>query len=216
MDTFRAEIGKASGDMAAGKKEEAKKVLENLFERFPDKKSLYGDAVNIYLAGKMFEEAKAVFDLYKGKFGEDLRSDFSLAEIEREQDEYECAAKSYDNAAVKVFKRMSAWERGRLSGLPMIFPVKEIRLSQDGIVLSKGRREYRYAWSDIQDAFITSRKGYRGYAFSEAIIRTLHLRTRDQTFKIGVSANFPDFKHNEILLEELKKRITLREDKKSR
>ena len=201
--------------MAAGKKEEAKRILENLFNNFSDKKSLYGDAVSIYLVGNMFDDAKAVFHLYKSKFGEELQSDFSLADIEQEENKYVSSVRTYDSAAVKVFRRMSAFERGRLSNLPMLLPVKEIRLSRDKIVLRKGGREYHYLWPEIQDAFITRREGSKGYLFGEEIIRTLHLRTKDQTFKIDVSANFPDFKDNEVLLEEMQKRIALREEKKS-
>jgi hypothetical protein len=215
MKSLRTALGDADDSMAAGDKQAAKAILDNLFERFPHKKTLYGHAINIYLAGKMFDEAKRVFSLYKTKFGVDLHyTDFSPAEITREQNEYESATKAYDNAGVKVFRRMSAWERGRLSGLPVIFPVKEIRLSRDEIVLKKPNREYRFSWHEIDDAFITTRKGYRGYAFSEPLIKTLHLKTRDRTFKIDVSSNYPDFKHNEILLKELRKRITLREEKK--
>jgi len=215
MDALRAEIRKANDYMAAGKKEEAKRVLETLFKNFPDNKNLYGDAVSIYLVGKMFDDAKAVFHLYKSKFGEDLRSDFSLADIDQEKTKYAAIVRSYDSAVVKVFKRMSAFDRGRLSNLPMVFPVKEIRLSLDEIVLRKGGREYHYPWTEILDAFITSREGHKGYLFSEDIIRTLYLRTKDRTFKIDVSANFPDFKDNEILLGELRKQIALREEKKS-
>lgn len=211
---LRKEIRKAGDCIVVGEKQEAKRILDNLFERFADKKTLYGDAVNIYLAGKMFDEAKAIFHLYKDKFGEDLHSDFSLADIEQEQNGYITAAKGYESASVKVFKRMSAFERGRLSNLPMISPIKEIRLSQDEIILIKGRKEYRHAWSDIQDAFITSRAGYKGARFGENVIRTLNLKAPDRTFKIDVSSNYPDFKHNEILLKELRKRITLREEKK--
>lgn len=211
--TLRKEIQKAADYMAVGEKKEVERILENLLRRFADKKYLYNDAVNIYMIGKMFDEAKAVFHLYKDKFGEDLHSDFTLADVAEEQNRYIDATKGYERASVKVFKRMSAFERGRLSNLPVIIPVKEIRLSQDEIILRKGRREYRYGWSDIQDAFITSRAGHKGARFAEDVIRTLNLKTPDRTFKIDVSSKYPDFKHNEILLKELTKRLTLREEK---
>jgi len=213
--TLRKEIRKAADYMAVGEKQEAKRILENLLQRFADKKYLYNDAVNIYVVGKMFDEAKAVFHLYKNKFGEDLHSDFTLADIAQEKNGYIDATKGYESASVKVFKRMSAFERGRLSNLPMITPVKEIRLSQDAIILKKGRSEYQYAWSDIQDAVITSRAGHKGARFAEDVIRTLNLKTPDRTFKIDVSSKYPDFKHSEILLKELRKRIALREEKNS-
>jgi hypothetical protein len=211
LDTFSSEIRKANDLMARGDKQEAKRVLDRLFETSPEKKGLYGDAVNIYLAGKMFDEAKAVFARYKSRFGEDLRSDVELSDIEREQNEY--AARRSDSAPIRTFRRMSAFQRGRLSNLPMIFPVKEIKVSQEEIVLRKCMKEYHYAWPDIQDAFITSRDGYKGYLFSEDVIKTLNLRTKDRTFRIDVSANFPDFTDTDLLLEELRKRIVLREEK---
>jgi hypothetical protein len=229
MKGVKSEIRKADDAMTAGDEAAARAILENLFERFPNEKSLYGHAINIYLAGKMFDEAKGVFSLYQRKFGTDLRDgDFSLDEIIREQNEFESAASAYEEAEVKVFRRMSVWERGRASGLSFgdwfsgvpfgdwssFFPVKEIQLSQDGIVLKRGNHEYRFAWSDIQDASITTRRGYKGSPFSEPFIRTLHRKTAEQTFNIDVSANYPDFKYNALLLKELEKRVTLREDKR--
>jgi hypothetical protein len=211
-DTSRTAIRTANDHVAAGRKEEAKRILQELFERQPGEKRLYADAVNIYLAARMFEEAKAVFDVYKKRFGEELRTDFDLADIEREQNSYVTAAKTYQSTPVKIFKRMSAFERGRLSNLPTFFPVREIRLSDDEIVLKKGGKEYHYTWSDIHDAFITKRKGYKGYVFGEEVIRTLNLRTKDRIFQIDVSTKFPDLKDTEILLDELRKKITLRDD----
>jgi len=210
--SWKTPLRKASDCMAAGEKEEAKRIIEDLLQRFADKKHLYADAVNIYLFGKMFDEARAVFELYQNKFGANLHSDFSLAEIEGERRALEDATKSYESVSEKVFRRMSAFERGRLTNLPMIIPVKEIRLSKDEIILKKGNREYRYKWSDIQDAVITSRAGHKGARFAEDVIRTLRLKTPDRTFKVDVSSKYPDFRHNEILLKELRKRITLREE----
>jgi hypothetical protein len=197
--------------MMAGKKEAAKKVLEHLFARLPENETIYADAVNIYMAGHCFNEAKAIFQLYKSRFGSDLRTDFSLADIEREESKHNTTEKAYDSSAVKVFKRMSPFERGRISHHPMIFPVKEIRISNDEIVLRQGWHEYHYAWSEIQEVFITTRRGYKGYQFSDDFIRTLNLRTRDRTFRIDVSVNFPDFRNSQVLLKELSSKIKVRE-----
>jgi hypothetical protein len=218
MESVKAELRKAEDYMSLGDRDAAKAVIEDLFERFPYERSLYGAAANIYLAGKMFEEAKQVFTLYKNRLGKDLPADFSLDEITREQNERESAARSYESREVKVFKRMSAWERGRVSrsalaNLSSIFPVKEIRISPTEIVLKKQNRDYHFAWSEIQDAFITKRKGYKGARFSEPFIKTLHIKTKDLTFEIDVSEIYPDFKHSDLLLKELQKRIPLREDK---
>jgi hypothetical protein len=108
------------------------------------------------------QSQKTVFEHYQNKFGANLHSDFSLAEIDGERRAFEGATKSYESTSEKVFRPMSAFERGRLTYLPMIIPVKEIRLSKDKIILKKGNREHRYKWSDFEDAFITSRAGHKG------------------------------------------------------
>ncbi|HEY1371531.1 MAG TPA: hypothetical protein VGH50_03615 [Candidatus Binatia bacterium] len=217
MADIKAELSKAEDYMTAGDLEAASALIQNLLHRFPKSESLYGEVVNIYLAGKMFDEAKEVFSRYKSEFGEDLHADFSLEEIAREQKEDECTATTYEKTGVKVFRRMSAWQRGRASGLAFtgwssIFPVKEIRLSAREIVLKKGNREYHFAWPEIEDTYITKRKGYKGAPFSEPIIKTLHFKTKDRTFEIDVSEIYPDFKNSDLLLEELRKHIPLREE----
>ena len=55
------------------------------------------------------------------------------------------------------------------------------------------------------------RKGYTGYQFSDDIVRTLVLKTRDQSFKINVSTNFPDFEGSDMLVNELRQHIEVRE-----
>ena len=98
MKSFRTAINEADDCMAAGNKEAAKAALQDVLERFPHEKSVYGDTINIYLVGKMFDEAREVFSLYKNRFGKDLRyTDFTLDDITREQNEYESGAKNYDD-----------------------------------------------------------------------------------------------------------------------
>ena len=117
------------------------------------------------------------------------------------------ANQEYDAADIRVFKRLSAYERGRLSNLPRLLPMNEIRISSEMIVLRKGKREYKYAWSDVKDAFITARKGYKGALFGEDIVRTFHLITKDRKFAFDVSKKFPDFRNSERLLIELRTAI---------
>ena len=47
--------------------------------------------------------------------------------------------------------------------------------------------------------------------FSDDIVRTLVLKTRDQSFKINVSANFPDFEGSDLLVNELRQHLEVRE-----
>ena len=46
--TLKKDMQKAADYMAVGKKEEAKRTIENLLQRFADRKHLYNDAVNIF------------------------------------------------------------------------------------------------------------------------------------------------------------------------
>jgi hypothetical protein len=208
----RKELREANAFMMAGNKNAAKKSLETLLVKFGHDKTIYADVVNIYLAGQLFKEAQAVFEAYANRFGGTLSADFTVSDIQREQAKYENAASSYAATPVKLFRRMSIVERGRVSHRPTIFPIREIRISDDGLVLRKRRNEYRYTWSDILGAYITNRRGYKGYLFSDDIIRTLHFRTADAIFKIDVSAKFPDFKDTPLLLEELARRLVLRQE----
>ena len=200
--------------MAVGKKEEARLNLQKVLARYPDEKGVYEDAVNIYLLGKLFDEAIAVFGLYKERFKQDLHTDFSLKEIEKEKEHYESAAERYQSQKNKVFTRMSVFERGKFSNLPMIPPVKEVALSAEGITIKKGGKDYQYRWTEINDAFVTSREGYKGSYFSENIYKTLHIQAGGRTFKVDISAYFPDLKDSDIFVQELEKYINVREEKK--
>lgn len=211
MRPSEAEICKANDHVAAGRAVEAKAILRLTLNRYPEEKGLYHDAVNIYLAGKMFEEAIEVFGLYKKRFGEELRTDYTLEDINKEKAEYQKRVRQYDAGKTKVFTRMSIYERGRLSNLPMIFPVREITMSPEGIILKKGKREFRYQWPEVVDVRIEQRKGHKGYFLGEDVVRTLLIRTGDRTFKIDISARFPDFKDSEILLRELQRYKMVRE-----
>ena len=205
------EIRKANEIMARGKKDEAKSVLQSLLQGFPKDQNLYQDAVNIYMAGKMYEEAKTMFALYERETGQNLHADFTLDGIVREQIEHETLSRGYAKADTKIFKRMSFSERGRFSQNPSLFPIREIRITREDFLIMKGRREYRFRWPEILDARIILRKGYKGYQFSDDIVRTLVLKTRDQSFKINVSANFPDFEGSDMLVNELRQHLEVLE-----
>lgn len=211
MRSSEAGIRKANECMAAGKVEEAKLALQSILHSFPAEKGIYHDAVNIYLAGKLFDEAIAVFGLYKEKFGEDLHTDFTLEEIQREKKLHDSATRYYESAKAKVFRRMSIFARGRFSNLPMVFPVKEIAVSSDGIAFKKGGQEYRYRWTEINNVYIRSREGYKGYFLGEDVIRTLHIEAHGRTFRIDISTKYPDFKDSDILVQELGKHFDLKE-----
>jgi tetratricopeptide (TPR) repeat protein len=213
MRSSEADIRKANECMAAGKKEEARLSLQKVLARYPDEKGVYEDAVNIYLLGKLFDEAIAVFGLYRERFKQNLHTDFSLKEIEKEKEQYESAARRWHSEENKVFKRMSIFERGHFSNLPMISPVKEVALSTEGITLKKGGKD-QYRWMEINDAFVTSREGYKGYFLGEDTYRTLHIQAGNQTFNIDISEKFPDLKDSGMFVQELEKYISIRTKEK--
>ena len=111
------------------------------------------------------------------------------------------------------FRRMTASERGRLSARPSLFPIKEIITFDDHIELHKRRKTYSIRWDQIQEVIIENRKGHAGYVFSEPIIRTLKIKTKNNLFCFDVSTNFPDFAKSGELVKEIKRHIVVNEGK---
>jgi len=58
---------------------------------------------------------------------------------------------------------------------------------------------------------MTRREGYKGYVFGEPVIWTLQLGTPDRWFRFDLSSRFPDFRNNDLLVQEIKKRIAIKE-----
>jgi len=79
------EIDEADELMKKGQKEEAHILLQSLIVKDWDDEGLYCDAVAIYLDGKMYPEAKKLFDQFKDRTQQDLRSNFTLEEIEKRE-----------------------------------------------------------------------------------------------------------------------------------
>ena len=101
-----SDLDKADELMKEGKKEEAKLLITRVLQANPTNRSVYGDAVNIYLYGKRYSEAKEVFELYKQRTGKELTNvDFALEDIEQEEKEVRGTFEKYQHEKVKVFKR---------------------------------------------------------------------------------------------------------------
>jgi hypothetical protein len=196
-------IDKADRLMKEEKQDEAKALLVGLLQEHPNKKGYYEDAVNIYLYGNMYQEAKDIFRLYKERFNQELRSDFSLEAIEKEEKEFIEEAKLYQGSDVKVFKP--------------IYPIfgraiRGIKIYHDKIVIKHFFTEYSYAWSEISEALIKKCEGEL-VGGGKYVQKRLELKTPNKSFRFNVDNGMPDFKHSDILLQELKKHIEIREDK---
>lgn len=208
-------IEKADSLMQEGKKEEAKQLLMDLLQKNPTKKSFYADAVNIYLAGDMFAEAKDIFELYKQKTGKKLtKVDFTLDDIENLENDQIRENKQYGFAKVKIFKHKPFWGRWYFSNYFTLFPVKEIKIDNDKIILKIRFKEYHYRWNNITSASIVKRKAGKYAAVWENYVQQLFiLETFDRTFKFDVSPLYPIFKNTNILVKELKKYLNVKEGK---
>jgi hypothetical protein len=198
--------------MQQGKKELARDILREMLQRTPKKAIYYKDAVNIYMLGNMYKEAIETIADYEVSFGKKFKGDFTLEDIRHEQNEHLTAQKDYQQGGAKIFSRMSIKERGHFSNFFTFFPLKEIQIYNDRLVLKKCSREYSYPWNDI-NARIVEKTAYKGYgrgSFAKFVQRLLVIKATDKTFKFDVSGQFPDFKHNDILLDELKKHLDLK------
>ena len=191
-------IRKADELVKEGKLEDAKEVLMQALRGHSQQKSFYQDAVSIFLYAQMYSDAKQVFELYKDQTGKQLKGDFSLEEIEGlAQSESVNLAEGYPNG--KLFKRMSFWQglhEGR--SLLRFFPINEIRIYPDKIILYKVGVEHGYQWSEITKVSLTRKPVQTGDV--SFLRKSLYLRVRKEVFKEDLSA----FHNSELLIQELK------------
>jgi hypothetical protein len=214
QNTLIKELTKANELMEAGEKEKAYQTLQLLLANYPNEKRAYQDAVSIYLLGEMYEEAKKVFDLYKARTGQELNTDYSYNEIEEEQSNRAALATKLATVPTKIFRRMGIRERGHFSNYPTLWPVKEIVITNDGIALRKGAKNFKFKWQDISSAVILKRRKEKAYgkgATTEFLQKLFELRVAGMTFRFDVSSNFPDFKYPDLLVAELRKHLKLEE-----
>jgi hypothetical protein len=200
--------------MRGGKKELARDLLQEVLRKNPKKVIFYKDTVNIYMLGNMYKEAMETIANYETAFGRSFKGDFTLEDVQREQEEYLTTQKDRQQSGAKIFRRMSIKERGHFSNDFTLFPLEEIKIYNDRLVLKKRSKEYSFSWKDVEARIIrrAASKGYGRGSFAKFVQRLLVLKTPDKTFKFDVSGQFPDFRHNDILLDELKKRLDLKEE----
>jgi len=205
-----SDIEKADQLIKDGKNELARDVLKEGLRKNPGKPIYYEDAVNIFMLGKMYTEAIETIRAYEIAFGRTFRGDFALEDIERERDELSRARKAQQQGSPRIFRRMSIRERGHFSNYFTLFPIREIEIHTDCLRLQRGSKSFSYPWRDVS-ARIESKVSYKAYGRSSAKFtqRLLVFTVRDKLFKCDVSNQFPDFKHSDLLLEELTKHIDI-------
>lgn len=118
----------------------------------------------------------------------------------------------------QVFKRLTFVQRGHITNYPTFFPVMEIGICSGGIIFKRRLKEYKYTWPEIQSVFIETGKSFKSYggAGGDFMQRVLVIRTSNHKFAFDISSNFPDFKNGKLIVEELKKRLEIKQVKRSR
>jgi tetratricopeptide (TPR) repeat protein len=97
-------IERANKLIQEGAKEEAHQLLQSVLQENPHNNTIYADVVNIYLQGEMYQEAKDVFARYKQNTGRELRTDFSLSDIEEEEKRHQQLDIHVKRREKKVYK----------------------------------------------------------------------------------------------------------------
>ncbi len=199
----------ASELMQQEKKNEAKTIIEELLKKYPMDEETYVDAVNIYLEGGMYVEAKNIFKMYFEKTGNNLKNtDFTLADIEQEEKENEAKLREIESQSTIVFTRSSILERGTLvSSHFTLFPVRRIEIDNDKIVLIKGFKTYCYKWSEILNVTV-KRKRLVGARWG-GLIKLMIIKSKDKSFKFDVSETCSDFKNSNALIEALREHLKI-------
>lgn len=193
----------------SGKADQACARIDEILERRASDYNHYSDLVSILLEIPDYERAKRVFACYLSETGKELVSDYSLEDIEKEEREHADAALAYEKQEPKVFTRMTIWQRGRLSSVFSLNPVTRIDISTDALTIKKryssGKKHH---WNEIKAAAVVNKpvSHARGGKY---LRRTLQISTNNDDYEIDVSVGAADFKHESIMLSELRKHIVI-------
>ena len=118
-------------------------------------------------------------------------------------------------AETLLFKRTSFRERGGFSNHVTFFPVREIEITKQFVVLKVGSTRFRYKWSEIKSAVLKHSTVWRGrgrYAQVKIKTRLFILVAPGKTFKFDLSKQFSDFKDKNKLLDELTRHLNVVEE----
>lgn len=205
MNNARDLLHSAETCVNNGELDQAQSLIEEAISIKPIEKSIFADAVNILLNADLYNKAKSLFEIYRKETGLNLVSDYSYEEIiEMERDSRLIV--SVDKPV--RFRRMSIRERGHFSNIFMLWPVKEIEISDANFSITQGGKTYKFDWNQVSSARIVIRDRYKSYGTGTAAKftqKTFMLIVANKEFKFDVSTNFPDFKNNDQLLNLLMK-----------
>jgi hypothetical protein len=203
--------------MKDGRRTEAKEILEEVLSTFPSYLEAHQVAVGIYVLGRMYGEAKAVLARYKEATSEDLPidTDFDLEHIEQEEQAVEAERERYRRSGSRVFHRIPLKERLRRyefvgdDAFLSLIPIREIEVRGDQIVLRRGRKEFAYLWSELQDPVIVKKfiEG-RPMDYMRHIFRA---RTPGGMIRFSLTPAYPVYENWEELAASLRKYLPVRE-----
>jgi hypothetical protein len=208
---------KANSLIRKDKYDEAKLLISDLINKYPTDNGLYVDAVNIYLEGGLYGDAKYLFKKYNEETGNNLKNvDFTLEEIEQEELQDKQKRSECEKSNKLSFKRMSFVERGYFSNYRTLLPVSELIIDNDSLTIRKSWRTFIYKWQDIASAIIEKRL-LPPVKFGSRHERRMILKTNDNnTFIFDVSKVHPDFKHSDTLISVFKKHVMITETKEKK
>lgn len=214
-DDVEAQLKQADLLMKDGRKADAQRILEEVLTAYPSHEGAHGDAVAIYLLGRMYGEAQSVFGRYKLATGEDLTSDFSLEEIERQERAVKSEEERYLRSGARLFRRIPLRDRLRRYQSPgddaflSFSPVREIEIHDDRLILRRGRREEAYTWAELSNARIVKKRVHDRQ--SDYIRHIFRVETPGGTRAFSVTPAYPVFENWEMLVAELKKYVPVEE-----
>lgn len=197
-------IHKGKSDLACAK------VDRILTQAAPDL-TQYGDLVNVLLEIPDYERAKRVFAHHRSLTGNELDSDFSLEEIEREEREEIEAERAYATQEPKVFSRAPIWQRGLAITRFSLNPVTSLAIAQDGLAVQKrfGSRKH-HRWHEIGSASLDNTRQSHAHG-GPYLRRILRIVAGHNSYQINVSPQNADFRHPRVLLAALRKHLNVSE-----
>lgn len=205
-------LDKAYSLMEDNKKEEAKKIIEDVVSTNPGDEDINISAVYMYFHANMFKEAKEILVGFKERKGRELSYTIPFSQIEKREKIHKLEVSNNE----KIFKRIYVNDHGSYLDF---FPVKQIRIGAHYIVIVKRGKEYRYGWEEIIEAGITTKSipGISKAGETAVQLKRLILKTKDKVFKINVSYIRPGITNPDVLLHEIEahlkiKRIKLKDE----
>ena len=116
-----------------------------------------------------------------------------------------------------TFKRKTLYERGGVSNIFTLNPIKKIVTAPDGIIFYIRNNEYYYLWGEIiATRLIIQRKPDRNYGGGPDtfLTKTMELITDRKVFRFDVSSQFSDFHNSKKLISIIEDRIVVQTIKK--